>query len=220
MYIIIIGGGRLGYNLAKSLILESYEVLVIEKDVEVVEHINAEMGSIAIAGDGCEGKILESAGARRADIFIALTGEDEDNLVACQIAKHYFKIPRTIARLLDERNERLFRKLGIDVTINSTGIILEYIKHELPSPPVMHLLNLREAEYEIVDITIPSAASTIGMAFKDLKLPEGAILALILRSGKKPLVPGDSTMVEALDQVIAVISPENETLLRQALTEK
>ena len=107
MYVIIVGGGRLGYNLAKSLVGESYEVLIIEKDPVVAERINSEGGYLAMAGDGCEGKTLEKAGARRAGIFIALTSEDEDNLVACQIAKHYFKIPHTIARLLDERHEQL-----------------------------------------------------------------------------------------------------------------
>jgi len=220
MYIIIVGGGRLGHNLAKSLISQSYEVLVIEKDPELVERINAELGSVALVGDGCEGKMLESAGARRADIFISLTGEDEDNLVACQIARHHFNIPRTIARLLDERNEQLFKKLGIDVTINSTNIILEHIKHELPSPPVMHLLKGLEKDYEVVDITVPSSAQTVGRSVAELPLPEGVILALIIRRDRTPLVPGAETLIEAEDQIIAVTSLDNEPSLRTALTGK
>ena len=220
MYIIVVGGDRLGYNLAKSLLSESYEVLVVDKRPEVVERINAEMGSVAIAGDGCEGKILESAGARRADILVALTGEDEDNLVTCQIAKHYFKIPRTIARVMDERNEQLFKKLGVDITINTTNIILEYIKHELPSPPVMHLLSEAEKSFEVVDVTIPVSSSMVGRNVGDLKLPPGAILALVIRKDKTPLVPEAATTIEPEDQVIAVTSPQNEAALRAALTGK
>ena len=220
MYAIIIGGDRLGHNLAKALIAESYEVLVVEKKPELVERINTELGSVAITGDGCEGKILENAGARRADIFIALTGEDEDNLVACQIAKHYFKIPRTIARVLDERNEQLFKKMGIDVAINTTNIMLEYIEHELPSPPVMHLLKERDYGFEVVDITVPASSDAVGKSIDQLELPEGVILALVIRQNRTPLRPQGSTVIETGDQIIAVTHPDRELALRNVLTGK
>ncbi|MDD2251846.1 MAG: TrkA family potassium uptake protein [Dehalococcoidales bacterium] len=219
MYVIIVGGGRLGFRLAQWLLSESHEVLVIDKRQELVDRIVAEMGSVAIVGDGCEGKTLESAGARRADIFISLTSEDEDNLVACQIARHYFKIPRTIARVMDERSEPLFQILGIDI-INSTNIILEYIKHELPSPPVMHLLKEQDMGMEVVDVTIPSSSAVIGKAVSEISLPEGAMVALIIRRDSTPVLPQDGVLIEEGDQVIAAISPENEPLLRSALTGK
>ncbi len=219
MYVIIIGAGRLGYNLAKSLFNEKHEVLVIEKKPDLVERINTETGSIALVGDGCEGKTLEAAGAKRADIFIALTGEDEDNLVACQIARHYFKIPRTIARVSDERNEQLFKFLGIDVAINSTNIILEYVKHELPAPPVMHLLRVPEKEFELVDITVPPDSKAVGRLMEDIILPEGSIIALVIRKDHPPFVPRNSITVEANDQIIVLTSNENEQDLRVALTQ-
>jgi trk system potassium uptake protein TrkA len=171
------------------------------------------MGSVAIAGDGCEGKILESAGARRADILVALTGEDEDNLVTCQIAKHYFKIPRTIARVMDERNEQLFKKLGVDITINTTNIILEYIKHELPSPPVLQRLSEAEKSFEVVDVTIPVSSSMVGRNVGDLKLPPGAILALVIRKDKTPLVPEAATTIERRIS-IAVTRPQTKCCVR------
>ncbi|MDD5122302.1 MAG: TrkA family potassium uptake protein [Dehalococcoidales bacterium] len=219
MYVIIVGGERRGVRLAQWLLSESHEVLVIDKRQELVDRIVAEMGSVAIVGDGCEGKTLESAGARRADIFISLTSEDEDNLVACQIARHYFKIPRTIARVMDERSEPLFQILGIDI-INSTNIILEYIKHELPSPPVMHLLKEQDMGMEVVDVTIPSSSAVIGKAVSEISLPEGAMVALIIRRDSTPVLPQDGVLIEEGDQVIAAISPENEPLLRSALTGK
>ncbi|MDD5604993.1 MAG: TrkA family potassium uptake protein [Dehalococcoidales bacterium] len=220
MYIIIVGGGRLGFKLAQSLLGESHEVLVIDKRQELVDRIVAEMGSVAIVGDGCEGKTLETAGASRADMFISLTSEDEDNLVACQIAKHKYKIPRTIARVMDERNEPLFKVLGIDIIINSTNIILEYVMHELPSPPVMHLLQERGRGYEVVDITIPPSSGAIGKTIKDIALPKGAIVALIIRKDASPVLPQEESRFEEGDQVIVATSPENEPLLRAVLTGK
>jgi len=218
LYIIIVGGGRLGFKLAQSLLDKSHEVLVIDKRQELVDRIIAEMGSVAIVGDGCEGKILESAGARRADIFISLTSEDEDNLVSCQIAKHYFKIPRTIARVMDERNEMLFKALGIDIIINSTNIILEYVMHEMPSPPVMHLIQERDRGFEVVNITIPPSSSVIGRGIGELALPESAVIALIIRRGATPVLPLEGVQFEEGDQVIAATSPENEPFLRAVFT--
>jgi len=117
MYIIIVGGGRLGYYLAKTLINEKHEVLIVEKDAVSAQTIVNEMGSICIKGDGCETAVLAEAGTNRADIFISVTGDDEDNLVACQVAKYKFNVPRTIARVRNPKHEILFKKLGIDVTV-------------------------------------------------------------------------------------------------------
>ena len=111
MYIIIIGGGRLGYYLTKALLDEGHEVLIIEKDAAVCETIVAEMGSICIRGDGCEVSTLIEVGTGRADMFIAVTGDDEDNLVACQVAKHRFNVARTIARVRNPKNDIIFKKL-------------------------------------------------------------------------------------------------------------
>ncbi|HAS05061.1 MAG TPA: portal protein [Dehalococcoidia bacterium] len=218
MYIIIVGGGRLGYYLARTLLDEQHEVLIIEKDASTVQSIVNEMGSVCIKGDGCETAVLAEAGTNRADIFISVTGDDEDNLVACQVAKYKFNVPRTIARVRNPKHEMLFKKLGIDVTVSSTSIILEHIKHEVPTNPLMHLLSIKEKGLEIVEIKIQPDAKTVGKAIKDLTLPPESILALIIHRDTNPTAPSPATVLQAEDQIIAITRPDNEALLRSALT--
>ena len=217
MYIIIIGGGKVGYYLAKALLDEGHEILVVEKDPDRTEFICGELGSVCVRGDGCEVATLTEVGTGRADMFIAVTGDDEDNLVACQVAKHKFNVPRTIARISNPNNETIFKTLGIDVTVSSTNIILEHIEEEVPTHPITHLLDIKDKGLEIVEVKIPPHSKTIGKAVKALKLPKGSVLALIIRSQKKPIVPTASTVLQAEDQIIAVTAPESEEDLRTAL---
>jgi trk system potassium uptake protein TrkA len=217
MYIIIIGGGKVGFYLAKALLSEGHEVLVMEKDAGRTEFIVGELGSVAIQGDGTEVATLAEVGTGRANMFIAVTGEDDDNLVACQLAKHKFNVPRTIARLNNPKNETIFKKLGIDVTVSSTNIILENIEEEVPTHPITHLLDIREKGLEIVEVKIPPDSPTIGKKVKELSLPQGSILALIIRQRGKPKVPTADTTLQAEDQIIAVTAPETEEALRKKL---
>jgi trk system potassium uptake protein TrkA len=200
------------------LLDEQHEVLIIEKDASTVQSIVNEMGSVCIKGDGCETAVLAEAGTNRADIFISVTGDDEDNLVACQVAKYKFNVPRTIARVRNPKHEVLFKKLGIDVTVSSTSIILEHIKHEVPTNPLMHLLSIKEKGLEIVEIKIQPDAKTVGKAIKDLTLPPESILALIIHRDTNPTAPSPATVLQAEDQIIAITRPDNEALLRSALT--
>lgn len=217
MYIIIIGGGRLGYYLTRALLNEGHEVLVIEKDAAFSQIINNELGSVSLHGDGCEAATLEAAGTGRADIFITVTGDDEDNLVACQLAKHKFKVPRTITRVRNPQHEKVFKKLGIDATVSTTNLILEHIKHELPSHPLMHLLDIQEKGLEVVEIKIPPGSAAIGKQIKELPLPADSILSLIIRKENNPIVPTSSSIIQEEDQIIAVTSPKSEDELRAAL---
>lgn len=220
MYIIIVGGGRVGYYLSKALLNEGHEVLVIERDAARCDRIADELGNICLRGDGCEISILSNVGVERADLFVAVTGGDEDNLVACQIAKHKFHVRRTIARMSNPRNEALFKKLGIDVTISSTNLILEHIQEEVPTHPLMHLMTLSEEGLEVVEVRITAGSETIGKRLKDLKLPEGSSLSLLLRRGDKPQVPGAEIVLRAEDRLLAVTRPDAEQSLRSALTGK
>ena len=217
MYIVVIGGGRLGYYLAKALLNEGHEVLIIEKDAAICENIVAELGSICVRGDGCEVSILTEVGTSRADMLIAVTGDDEDNLVTCQVAKHKFNVPRTIARVRNPQNEAIFKKLGVDVTVSSTNIILERIAEEVPTHPLTHLLSITDKGLEIVEIKIPPDATTVGKTIKELSLPKGSTLSLIIRKEQKPFVPKSSTILEAADQIIAVTTPDSEEKLRATL---
>ena len=196
---------------------EEHEVLVIEKSNRVCKLINEEMGNICVRGDGCEATTLDEIGTGRADMFMAVTGDDEDNLVACQVAKYKFKVPRTIARIRNPQNESLFKKLGVDVTVSSTNIILEHIEQEVPTHPLTHLLSLEDKGLEIVEIKITPELPTIGKSVRELPLPRGSKLALVIRKEGKNRVPTKNTILRAEDLVIALTPPELEDELRKAL---
>lgn len=217
MYIIIVGGGEVGYYLSKALLDEGHEILMVEKEAERSEFIIDELGSVCIRGDGCEATTLTEVGTGRADMLIAVTGDDEDNLVACQVAKHKFNVPRTIARITNPKNETIFKKLGIDVTVSSTNIILEYIEQDVPTHPLTHLLTIRDKGLEIVEVKIPPDSTTVGKPVKELSLPPESVLSLLIRKEQKPYVPTANTILQAGDHIIAVTTPESEEVLRAAL---
>jgi trk system potassium uptake protein TrkA len=218
MYIIVVGGGRLGYYLTKELLAEEHEVLIIEKDAAISQTISSELGSVSLRGDGCEVATLVQAGTSRADIFISVTGEDEDNLVACQVAKHKFNVPRTIARVRNPKNAALFKELGVDVCVSSTAIILEHIKHEMPFHPLIHLMTIQENGLDIIEVTVPEGSAAVGKQVNQLALPPDSVLSLIIGPDKKPAVPASETVIQAGDRIIAVALPESMDALRSALT--
>jgi len=218
MYIIIVGGGNVGYYLCKALMEEGHEVLVLEKNPKHCERINDELGSVCTRGDGCEASTLTDVGTARADMLIAVTDEDEDNLVACQLAKYKFNVPHTIARITNPKNEALFKKLGIDVTVSSTTLILEHIELEVPTHPLTHLMTAEDRDQEIVEVRIPPDSAAVGKQIKELLLPSECILSLVLRKNQRPWIPSDDTALQVGDQIIAVTKPETEEKLRTALT--
>lgn len=217
MYIVIIGGGKVGYYLSKALMEEQHEVLIVEKTASEQCSICNELGSVCVRGDGCEVATLEEVGTNRADMFIAVTGDDEDNLISCQLAKHKFNVPRTISRISNPANETLFKKLGVDVTVSSTDIIMENIKEEVPTHALTHLLKLRDSGLEIIEVKIPHDASTVGKSIKELSLPSEAIPAIIISEDGKPRSASLRTIVRGGDQVITVITPDIEDELRRVL---
>ena len=217
MYIIVIGGGRVGYYLTKALLNEGHEVTIVEKNTTFCQIIDDELGGICVHGDGCEAATLAEIGTGRAGMLIAVTGDDEDNLVACQVAKHKFNVARTIARIRNPQNENVFKKLGIDVTVSSTNVILEHIEEEVLVQPLTHLLTIRETGLEIVEVKIPPDSTTIGKPLKELSLPEGSKLALIISKERKPRIPTSDTILRDGDRVIATTTPESEEALRATL---
>jgi trk system potassium uptake protein TrkA len=217
MYIIVVGGGRLGYYLLKALLNEGHEVLLLEKNDRICRNIIEEMGSVCYRGDGCEAATLAEVGTGRADMLVAVTGDDEDNLVACQVAKHKYNVPRTIARIRNPQNEVLFKKLGIDVTVSTTDLIIEAIEREVPTHPLTHLLTIGEKGLVIVDVKISPESTTVGKTVKELSLPRESKLALIIPHEGTAHVPAANTVLRAGDQIIAVTSPESEEALRSAL---
>jgi trk system potassium uptake protein TrkA len=218
MYVIIVGGGKVGYYLAKELLAEMHEVLVIEQDGAKCERIAEELGDIVLRGDGCEAATAEIAGFGRADMVCAVTGDDEDNLVSCQLAKAKFSVPRTVARLNNPKNEKIFRLLGIDTTVSATAAILAQIEQELPTHAMIPLLHLKNG-IELVGVKVPASAGITGKAIKDLLLPHGSLIVLVVGKDGVPRPTSSDTVIQAEDEVVAVTSTENEESLRTTLTQ-
>ena len=216
MFVLVVGGGKVGYYLAKELIESGHEVVLMEKDRARADQIADEIGSIVVAHDGCEGKYLGEAGCARADIVAAVTGDDEDNLVICQMAKHHFDVRRTIARVNNPKNEALFRHLGVDEIISPTRMILGSIEQDIPVHELLHLATLGEGELEIIEAHLQEGSPAIGRAAGDLTMPEGCSLFAVVREGVAiPLLPATTLLIG--DKVIAIGPSECEALLHAQL---
>ena len=214
MYIIVAGGGKVGFYLARALIAQGHEVLVIEKDRARVNEIANELGNVVQRGNADEASVLADAGGNRADVVVAVTGDDEDNLVICQVAKRRFNVARTVARINNPANEYIFRLLAIDATVSSTEVILSIIEQEIPSESLVPLLRLRNTDVEIVEATLPPGSPLDGLALRDLDLPAESIIAVVIRGGD-PIFPGGGTTLRAGDEVIALTRSTHEDELRQ-----
>ena len=216
MFVLVVGGGKVGYYLTKELIESGHEVVLMEKDKARAAQIVDELGSIVVAQDGCEGKYLRQAGSNRADIIVAVTGDDEDNLVICQMAKHHFDVPRTIARVNNPKNEALFRHLGVDELISPTRMILGSIEQDIPVHELLHLAALGEGELELIEAHLQTGSPAIGRAPRELDIPDGCSLFAVIREGiASPLRP--DTVLREGDKVIAIGKQECEHLLRGQL---
>lgn len=213
MYIIIGGGGDVGYYVARNLLDQGHEVLLLEKENERFLALSDELGQSVFKGDACEARIMDEAGARRADAVIAVTGEDEDNLVICQMAKKRFNVKLTIARLNNPKHEELFQKLGIDVTVSPTRTILSLIASELPGSRFVQLMTLTRAGLEILEMIIPPLSPVIGKTLGQVNLPRRCTLALIIR-GDESIFPDSETVLQEGDEVYALVTREGEAELR------
>ena len=215
MFVLVVGGGKVGYYLTKELIESGHEVVLMEKDVRRAAQIVDELGSIVVAQDGCEGKYLGEAGSNRADIVAAVTGDDEDNLVICQMAKHHFDVPRTIARVNNPKNEDLFRHLGVDEIISPTRMVLGSIEQDIPVHELLHLAAL-ENELEIVEAQLQADSPAVGKSPGELIIPEGCSLFALVRDGIASPLRSDTVLREG-DKVIAIGKADCERVLHEQL---
>ena len=216
MYIIIGGGGDVGYYLTRSLLSQGHEVLLLEKGVSRYQSLSEELGQSVVRGDACEARTMEEVGANRADVVIAVTGEDDDNLVISQVAKKRFKVARTIARVNNPKNELLFQKLGIDITVSPTRSILSLIEAELPGTSFVTLMTLRRAGLGLIEVRVPANSPIVGKSLSTINLPRSGNIALIIRDNEY-IVPTAETKVFANDEVYALVNREGEQALRDAL---
>jgi trk system potassium uptake protein TrkA len=216
MYIIVVGGGRVGYYLSKELLEAGHEIVVLEKNQHRAQQIADELGSIVLARDGCEGKHLAEAGANRAAIVAAVTGDDEDNLVICQMAKHHFEVPRTIARVNNPKNEELFRHLGVDEIISPTRMALAAIEQDIPVHELLTLAQLSGGDLELLEAQIGADSPAIGRRPSDIPLPDGCSIFVVLRGDAVQSMRSD-LVFEAGDKVLAISRTECEVDLRRQL---
>lgn len=216
MYILVVGAGTVGYGLSLELqALADHEVVMVDRDRGRAAELREELGEMVVHGDGTEVVFLESVGARRADILIAVTGDDGTNLISCQVAKHWFKVGRTIARVNNPRNERLFRMLGIDSTVSATGAIMAQIEVDLPEHTLVPLMKLHDSGLQLVDLHVIAGSEAEGQALRSLRLPANTIISLLVHEGGEPEVPNGDTVLRAGDEVIAVIPQDAEPELRR-----
>lgn len=217
MYIITAGGGKVGANLMRSLIDMGHEVTLIEQRRDRFDQLEQEFEHQVQYGDATELFVLERAGITRPpDIVIAATGDDEDNIIICQLAREKYGVPKVVARVNDPRNQEHFDLLGIGPTVCATTRLLALVEHEVPEHGLVHLVELRKENLEIVEVQIDGRSPCLGKALARVELPEGAQLIAVVRDGEAHLGDGAITL-EAGDQVLGLLQPGREEELRQAL---
>jgi len=219
MYIIIIGAGKVGYFLAKRLTGNKHTVSIIDKNKLVCEETAREIEALVINGDGCDPKILEEAGISRADVIAAVTGDDEDNLIICQLAKERFSVQRTVGRVNNPDNEHTFSELGIDIPVDSTNIIAKIIEEEVSFSDFVTLMSFKRGKLAIVRVDLPEDSPVINKEIKDIILPENSVLVSILR-GDDVIVPKGNTILKPGDDVVALTLIGNEPQLLNLLAGK
>jgi len=217
MYIVVAGGGKVGANVTRSLLDLGHEVTLIEQRPERFAILEEEFGDVVLRGDATEISVLERAGvARPPELLLAVTGDDEDNLVISQIGKEGYGVPKAIARVNDPRNQAHFDLLGIKQTVCATTSILGLVEHEVPEHGLVRLLQLQEEGLEIVEVQIERNSPVAGSRVGGIKLPDGSRLISVFRHGRTELVePG--TVMRPGDQVLAVVSNDAAPDLRKAL---
>jgi trk system potassium uptake protein TrkA len=220
MYVLIAGGGKAGANVMRTLLRNGHEATIIEQERDRFERLEQEFEHQAMLGDATEIYVLEKAGIRRPpDLVLALTGDDEDNLVICQLAKEKYGVGKVIARVNDPRNKVHFDLLGISPTVCATSSILGLVEHEVPEHELIHLLELRKENLEIVEVQIDKNSPSAGKKVEKLALPEGARLISIMREGRAEIAVG-ATELQPGDQVLAILEPGKEDELRRVLLKR
>lgn len=217
MYVILVGGGNVGAQLAKRLLARGHEVLLMEKDPRQAQKLGNLMGEEHVMhGDGCDLISQKSAGFGRADVVVAVTGEDEDNLIACQLAKEKWSVKRVVARVNDPSHEAVFREIGIDDTVSATGIIFSLIDQQISSDEIIPIGHLHKGHVEVVESVLSERSPLAGVALRDVELPQGSFVVYVSREGQGMTVDGD-TVFAGGDMVVALVPTARAEELRSVL---
>ena len=206
MYVIIAGGGKVGWNLARELIAKGQEVSLIESDHRRYRVVEEELEHAVQYGDATELWVLERGGIQRADLVIAVTGDDEDNMLICQVAREKYEVARIVARVNNPRNLQHFKLLGIQPAVSATDLILRLIEHEVPEYGLVQLLALEEERLEIIELEVAPGSVAAGRRVADVSLPDGSLIISVLRHGTG-FVPKADSVINAGDQVLLILDP-------------
>ncbi len=216
MYVIVVGGGRVGYFLARALLENNIEVTIIESNKDIFDLVSHQVDCPVILGDGSSTAVLEMAGANRASVFVAVTNHDHDNLIACQLAKQQFGVPRTIARVKNPKNEAVMQMLGVDVTVSSTAIIAGVIQSELPRIRIRQVLDLHTGQLELMEYRLDEHSPVVGKRLREMSFPAACNIVTIFRNGEA-VVPRGDTSFEAGDLILTLVKLPNEPEIRKLL---
>ncbi len=219
MYVLVMGAGTIGLPLITSLVSSGHEVLAIDPDRRSSDSVRDKLGNVVLQGDATSSRVLREAGAGRADIFIATTGDDADNLAASLLAKNLFNVERTISVVNLQENAELFEQAGIDVAVSTTDLVLANLSGALPAHPLLRLMPIRGRGLELIGIKVPEGAAAVGRPLRDLQVPYGVQMNLIISGAGRTEIPTDDTVIEAEDEVIAVSPVESTRSLWETLTE-
>ncbi len=206
MYVVIVGGGRLGTSIAASLAGGGHEAFLLDRDSARVAAFRSEMGGIAGVGDGTSLRNLTEAGVSRASVVVAATGSDEDNLAVCQLAKWNFDVPKTIALVHRPENVELFETCGVDVVVSVPEIIMSSLATSLPAHPLIKMMRMHDRGLEVVGLKIPAGAEVAGKLLREIQLPYGSTVALIVNKEGRAEPPRADTRLEG-EEVVLALSP-------------
>ena len=216
MYAVIAGGGKVGANVGRALLRMGHEITIIESRLSRFTTLEAEFEHMARYGDGTELFVLEAAGLARADVCIAVTGDDEDNIIIGQVARDHFGVQNVVARVNDPRNQEHFDLLGVAPTVCATESIMALIEHEVPQHPLVHLFSLRRENLDIIEIGVAAGSVAAGARLGDLDIPTGSLVISVLRN-RVGRVASPDTVLEPGDQVVAIVEPGREASVTQML---
>jgi len=206
LYVVMVGGGEVAYYLSKEFIESGHEVLIIDEDPKQRERLEEALGDITLGGNGCRIQCLDQAGVSRADVFIAATDADEDNLAACQLAQIKYKVPRVLAKLNNPRNRNIFRKLGIENTVDMAALILENMKAQITVFPLVRIAELEGEDLEVVQVRVSEDSGLAGQALGETGLSFLAGTACLVRHGEAPIGTDVSTRLEVGDSLVGVVA--------------
>jgi len=218
MFVIIVGGGNTGSQLAKFLLDAGHTVRVVDERPAVLEKLGNEIAQeLIVNGDGSSPTVLERAGIQKAQVLAAVTGSDETNLVITSLGKFEFNVPRVIARINNSKNAWLFTPdMGVDVALNQAEILAKLTVEEMSLGDMMTMLKIRNGKYSLVEEKIAPNAQAVGKALKDLLLPENCVISGIIRHGKI-VMPRGVTVLEEADEVLALVDDSSREQLAKLL---